>query len=91
MIPVELNGICLFASLLCYNQNYLKMQCYWLFLFSKQVFSTKMKEAVQEIRNTVTVNTSDISAKSSDDKDVQKDGDKLTRKKGGKPCGIFIL
>lgn len=50
-----------------------------------------MKEAVQEIRNTVTVNTSDISAKSSDDKDVQKDGDKLTRKKGGKPCGIFIL
>nr|XP_027212094.1 inositol 1,4,5-trisphosphate receptor-like [Penaeus vannamei] len=47
-----------------------------------KVFSTKMKEAVQEIRNTVTVNTSDISAKSSDDKDVQKDGDKLTRKKG---------
>ncbi|XP_042858800.1 inositol 1,4,5-trisphosphate receptor-like [Penaeus japonicus] len=47
-----------------------------------KVFSTKMKEAVQEIRNTVTVNTSDISAKSSDDKDVQKEGDKLTRKKG---------
>ncbi|XP_047489023.1 inositol 1,4,5-trisphosphate receptor-like isoform X3 [Penaeus chinensis] len=47
-----------------------------------KVFSTKMKEAVQEIRNTVTVNTSDISAKSSDDKDAQKDGDKLTRKKG---------
>lgn len=59
------------------------MQCDSLILFSKQVFSTKMKEAVQEIRNTVTVNTSDISAKSSDDKDVQKDGDKLTRKKGG--------
>lgn len=50
-----------------------------------------MKEAVQEIRNTVTVNTSDISAKSSDDKDVQKEGDKLTRKKGGEAVWIYLF
>ncbi|XP_064083329.1 inositol 1,4,5-trisphosphate receptor-like isoform X18 [Macrobrachium nipponense] len=57
-----------------------------------KVFYNKMEEAQQEIRNTVTVNTSDISAKNSDDKDGQKDLDKLTnRKKGGhKPNGLVM-
>ncbi|XP_066945109.1 inositol 1,4,5-trisphosphate receptor isoform X31 [Macrobrachium rosenbergii] len=56
-----------------------------------KVFYNKMEEAQQEIRNTVTVNTSDISAKNSDDKDGQKDIDKINRKKGGhKPNGLVM-
>ncbi|KAK3865118.1 hypothetical protein Pcinc_029236 [Petrolisthes cinctipes] len=47
-----------------------------------KVFDTKMEEAQQEIRNTVTVNTSDLSTKSTDEKDAQKDSDKLNRKRG---------
>ncbi|KAK4321538.1 hypothetical protein Pmani_007659 [Petrolisthes manimaculis] len=48
-----------------------------------KVFDTKMEEAQQEIRNTVTVNTSDLSTKSTDEKDAQKDSDKLNKKRGG--------
>lgn len=42
-----------------------------------------MEEAQQEIRNTVTVNTSDLSTKNNDEKDAQKDADKLNKKRGG--------
>ncbi|XP_068212186.1 LOW QUALITY PROTEIN: inositol 1,4,5-trisphosphate receptor [Palaemon carinicauda] len=56
-----------------------------------KVFYSKMEEAQQEIRNTVTVNTSDISAKNSDDKDGQKEMDKMNRKKAGhKPNGLVM-
>nr|AAC61691.1 inositol 1,4,5-trisphosphate receptor [Panulirus argus] len=56
-----------------------------------KVFDNKMEEAQQEIRNTVTVNTSDLSAKSSDEKDGPKEGEKLNRKKGGhKPNGLVM-
>ncbi|KAG7164639.1 Inositol 1-4,5-trisphosphate receptor-like [Homarus americanus] len=56
-----------------------------------KVFDNKMEEAQQEIRNTVTVNTSDLSAKTSDEKDGQKEGDKLNRKKGGhRPNGLVM-
>ena len=48
-----------------------------------QVFDTKMEEAQQEIRNTVTVNTSDLSAKNNDEKDGFREGEKLNRKRGG--------
>ncbi|XP_071518112.1 inositol 1,4,5-trisphosphate receptor [Panulirus ornatus] len=56
-----------------------------------KVFDNKMEEAQQEIRNTVTVNTSDLSTKSSDEKDGPKEGEKLNRKKGGhKPNGLVM-
>lgn len=48
-----------------------------------QVFDNKMEEAQQEIRNTVTVNTSDLTTKSNDEKDGPKEGEKLNRKKAG--------
>lgn len=41
-----------------------------------------MEEAQQEIRNTVTVNTSDLSSKNNDEKDGVRDGDKFHRKRG---------
>nr|XP_045591963.1 inositol 1,4,5-trisphosphate receptor-like isoform X2 [Procambarus clarkii] len=56
-----------------------------------KVFDNKMEEAQQEIRNTVTVNTSDLSAKTTDDKDGQKEGEKLNKKKGGnRPNGLVM-
>lgn len=42
-----------------------------------------MKDAQQEIKSTVTVNTSDIAAKAHEDKDQGKEQEKLSRKKGG--------
>ncbi|XP_069940179.1 inositol 1,4,5-trisphosphate receptor isoform X5 [Cherax quadricarinatus] len=56
-----------------------------------KVFDNKMDEAQQEIKNTVTVNTSDLSAKNTDDKDGQKEGEKSNRKKGGhRPNGLVM-
>ncbi|XP_045110773.1 inositol 1,4,5-trisphosphate receptor-like isoform X11 [Portunus trituberculatus] len=55
-----------------------------------KVFDTKMEEAQQEIRNTVTVNTSDLSAKNNDDKDGFREGEKLNRKRGHKPNGLVM-
>lgn len=55
-----------------------------------KVFDTKMEEAQQEIRNTVTVNTSDLSAKNNDEKDGFRDGEKLNRKRGHKPNGLVM-
>lgn len=49
-----------------------------------------MEEAQQEIRNTVTVNTSDLSTKNNDEKDGPKDGDKLNRKKTGEDCSVIL-
>lgn len=51
-------------------------------LLTLQVFDNKMEEAQQEIRNTVTVNTSDLSTKNSDEKDGAKEGEKFNRRRG---------
>jgi hypothetical protein len=40
-----------------------------------------MKDAQQEIKSTVTVNTSDMAAKAHEDKDQHKDLDKLNKRK----------
>lgn len=44
-----------------------------------------MEEAQQEIRNTVTVNTSDLSTKNNDEKEGAKEGEKFHRKRGKFP------
>lgn len=46
-----------------------------------KVFYDKMKDSQQEIKSTVTVNTSDLS-KTHEDKDPSKEIDKLNKKKG---------
>jgi inositol 1,4,5-triphosphate receptor type 1 len=43
-----------------------------------------MKDSQQEIKSTVTVNTSDIAAKAHEDKEQGKDLEKLAKKRGGK-------
>ncbi|XP_072755426.1 inositol 1,4,5-trisphosphate receptor-like isoform X5 [Anoplolepis gracilipes] len=54
-----------------------------------KVFYDKMKDAQQEIKSTVTVNTSDMAAKAQDKEG--KEIDKLSRKRGsGKPNGMVI-
>ncbi|XP_011151642.1 inositol 1,4,5-trisphosphate receptor isoform X6 [Harpegnathos saltator] len=56
-----------------------------------KVFYDKMKDAQQEIKSTVTVNTSDMAAKAHEDKEQGKEVDKLSRKRAsGKPNGIVI-
>ncbi|CAH0562339.1 unnamed protein product [Brassicogethes aeneus] len=55
-----------------------------------KVFNDKMKDAQQEIRSTVTVNTSDIAVKAHEDKQDGKDLDKISKKPGGKVNGILI-
>lgn len=55
-----------------------------------QVFHDKMKDSQQEIRLTVTVNTSEIAAKSHEKKQGGKDVDHMLRKQGGKSNGILI-
>lgn len=50
-------------------------------LILAQVFYDKMKDSQQEIKSTVTVNTSDMAAKAHEDKEG-KDIDKLSRKRG---------
>ncbi|XP_018347800.1 PREDICTED: inositol 1,4,5-trisphosphate receptor isoform X1 [Trachymyrmex septentrionalis] len=55
-----------------------------------KVFYDKMKDSQQEIKSTVTVNTSDMAAKAHEDKEG-KEVDKLSRKHGsGKPNGMVI-
>ncbi|KAK9299760.1 hypothetical protein QLX08_007324 [Tetragonisca angustula] len=56
-----------------------------------KVFYDKMKDAQQEIKSTVTVNTSDIAAKAHEDKEQSKEIEKISRKRAsGKPNGIVI-
>ncbi|XP_070152834.1 inositol 1,4,5-trisphosphate receptor-like isoform X2 [Polyergus mexicanus] len=55
-----------------------------------KVFYDKMKDSQQEIKSTVTVNTSDMAAKAHEDKEG-KEVDKISRKHGsGKPNGMVI-
>ncbi|KAJ8985868.1 hypothetical protein NQ317_006242 [Molorchus minor] len=54
------------------------------------VFYEKMKESQQEIKSTVTVNTSDITAKAHEDKQDGKDVEKISKKQGSKTNGILI-
>lgn len=46
-----------------------------------KVFFDKMKEAQQEIKATVSVNTSDLAAKAHENKELHKESDKLSKKK----------
>ncbi|KAJ3639793.1 hypothetical protein Zmor_003130 [Zophobas morio] len=55
-----------------------------------KVFYDKMKSSQQEIKSTVSVNTSDIAAKAHEDKQDGKDLDKVSKKQGGKSNGILI-
>lgn len=45
-----------------------------------------MRDAQQEIKSTVTVNTSDIAAKAHEDKDQGKEQEKMSKKRGGEIC-----
>lgn len=55
-----------------------------------QVFYDKMRDAQQEIKSTVSVNTNDMAAKAHEDKQDGKDIDKTTRKTETKTNGIII-
>ncbi|XP_045481251.1 inositol 1,4,5-trisphosphate receptor isoform X2 [Harmonia axyridis] len=55
-----------------------------------KVFYDKMKDSQQEIKSTVTVNTSDIAAKAHEDKQDGKELDKISKKQNGKMNGIQI-
>lgn len=56
-----------------------------------KVFFEKMKDAQQEIKSTVTVNTSEIAAKAHENKqDVSLELDKISRKHGVKSNGVVI-
>uniref|UniRef100_B3P2E7 Inositol 1,4,5-trisphosphate receptor n=1 Tax=Drosophila erecta TaxID=7220 RepID=B3P2E7_DROER len=56
-----------------------------------KVFFEKMKDAQQEIKSTVTVNTTDIAAKAHEHKqDANLELDKITRKHGLKSNGVVI-
>ncbi|KAK7590916.1 hypothetical protein V9T40_002529 [Parthenolecanium corni] len=46
-----------------------------------KVFYDKMRDAQQEIKSTVTVNTSDIAAKAHEDKDATKEIERITRRR----------
>ncbi|KAF4532260.1 hypothetical protein B566_EDAN016442, partial [Ephemera danica] len=59
-------------------------------IFEEVVFYDKMRDSQQEIKSTVSVNTSDIAAKAYEEKDQGKELDKMSRKKGGKLNGIVI-
>jgi hypothetical protein len=51
-----------------------------------------MKDAQQEIKSTVTVNTSDIAAKAHEDKEQGRDLEKLAKKRGGEfSVRVFLL
>lgn len=50
-------------------------------IYNPQVFYDKMKDAQQEIKSTVTVNTSDIAAKAHEDKEQSKEIEKISRKR----------
>lgn len=49
-----------------------------------------MRDSQQEIKSTVSVNTSDMATKAHEDKQDGKEGDKLSRKHGTKSNGILI-
>ncbi|KAF5282120.1 hypothetical protein FQA39_LY17676 [Lamprigera yunnana] len=55
-----------------------------------RVFYDKMRDAQQEIKSTVTVNTSDMAAKAHEDKQDGKDSDKTARRSDTKTNGILI-
>lgn len=55
-----------------------------------KVFYDKMRDSQQEIKSTVTVNTSDIAAKADEDKQVCKDVTKMSGKYSIKTNGITI-
>ncbi|XP_063219999.1 inositol 1,4,5-trisphosphate receptor isoform X2 [Bacillus rossius redtenbacheri] len=55
-----------------------------------KVFYDKMRDSQQEIKSTVTVNTSDIATKAHEEKEQGKEFEKLSKKKGLKPNGIII-
>lgn len=55
-----------------------------------KVFHDKMRDSQQEIKSTVTVNTSDMAAKVHEDKQDGKDLDKISKKQGNKSNGILI-
>lgn len=55
-----------------------------------KVFFDKMKDSQQEIKSTVTVNTSDIAAKAHESKQDLNEFDKISRKHGAKSNGIVI-
>ncbi|XP_076641115.1 inositol 1,4,5-trisphosphate receptor-like isoform X1 [Halictus rubicundus] len=56
-----------------------------------KVFYDKMKDSQQEIKSTVTVNTSDIAAKAHEDKEQSKEIEKISKKRtSAKPNGIVI-
>lgn len=55
-----------------------------------KVFFDKMKDSQQEIKSTVTVNTSDIAAKAHESKQDMNEFDKISRKHGAKSNGIVI-
>lgn len=52
------------------------------FCLINQVFYHKMRDSQQEIKSTVTVNTSDMAAKAHEDKESGKELDKMNKKKG---------
>ncbi|XP_056646753.1 inositol 1,4,5-trisphosphate receptor isoform X2 [Diorhabda sublineata] len=54
-----------------------------------KVFHDKMKDAQQEIKSTVTVNTSELAAKAQENKQDDK-GEKMARKSDSKSNGILI-
>lgn len=56
-----------------------------------QVFYDKMRDSQQEIKSTVTVNTSDMAAKAHEDKDSGKELDKINKKKGMLRCDLGYL
>lgn len=55
-----------------------------------KVFYDKMKDSQQEIKSTVSVNTSDMAVKAHEDKQDGKDSDKISKKPGSKSNGILI-
>ncbi|XP_015117439.1 inositol 1,4,5-trisphosphate receptor isoform X3 [Diachasma alloeum] len=56
-----------------------------------KVFNEKMKDSQQEIKATVTVNTSDIAAKAHEDKEQNKELEKISKKRlSTKPNGIVL-
>lgn len=52
-----------------------------LYFYYFQVFYDKMKDAQQEIKATVTVNTSDMATKAHEDKEQGKDLEKVSKKR----------
>lgn len=56
-----------------------------------KVFYEKMKDSQQEIKATVTVNTSDIAAKANEDKEQSKELEKISKKRmSGKPVLVEL-